>query len=74
MRPLVEDQRLAVEALDEHAGVLVVRGEAERAHHAVAPLVAQPALGGLKQRGGHDRVVASLEPTEHAPLVVVELV
>ena len=74
LRPLVEDQRLAVEPVDEEAGVLVVGGEAERADHAVALAVPQPLLGGVEQRAGHERVVAGLEPAEHPPLVVLELV
>ena len=47
--PRLLDHRLAVEALDEHAA-LVVHREVHRPDHAVAPARPQPALGGGEQR------------------------
>ena len=71
--PVREDDRRALEALDEHAA-LVVHREVHRADHAVAPARAQPALGGGQQRRGGLRVVLALEEAEQAPGVVLELV
>src|SRR4051795_3478950 len=68
--PGLLDERLALEALDEHAG-LVVHREVHRADHAVAPALPQPRRGRVEQRGEHRGVVLELEEAEHAPLVAV---
>ncbi len=71
--PGLADHRLALEALDQHAA-LVVHGEVHRADHAVAPALAQPLGGGVEQRGERLGVLLHLEEAEHPPGVVVELV
>ena len=71
--PGLADHRLALEALDQHAA-LVVHREVHRADHPVAAALAQPALGGVEERGRHLRVVLELEEPEHAPRVRVEVV
>src|SRR4051794_29837173 len=68
--PRLLDERLALEALDEHAR-LVVHREVHRADHAVARAPPQPRRGRLEQGGEDRRVVLELEEAEHAPRVVV---
>ena len=64
--PGLADHRLALEALDQDAA-LVVHREVDRADHAVAAALAQPGLGRVEQRVEHLLVVLALEEAEHAP-------
>ncbi len=59
--------------LDQQAAFMV-GGEVERAEHAVTLALAQPALGGVQQRGGGGGIALALEEAEQAPAVVLELV
>ena len=68
--PGLLDHRHAVEALDQHAA-LVVHREVHRADHVVAPARAQPLLGGVEQRRQDLGVVLELEEAEHPPAVAV---
>ena len=71
--PRLADHRLELEALDQHAA-LVVHREVHRADHPVAPALAQPAGGRVEQRPHHLDVVLQLEEAEHAPGVPLVLV
>ena len=71
--PRLADERLALEALDQHAG-LVVDLEAHRPHHAVTAARAAPRLGRGQQRVDDLLVVLELQEAEHAPAAAVELV
>ena len=71
--PGLLDHRRAVEALDQHAA-LVVHREVHRPDHPVTAALAQPGLGGAQQRLEHLAVVDELEEAEHAPARAVELV
>ena len=72
--PGLPDHRLEVEALDQHAG-LVVHREVHRPDHAVAAALAQPAPRRRRAARAQDlRVLLELEEAEHAPRVVVVVV
>src|SRR3954470_977916 len=68
--PRLLDQRLALEAVDQDAG-LVVHREVHGAHHAVAPAGRVPGGRRVEQRGEHLGVVLELEEGEHPPRVVM---
>ena len=71
--PRLPDHRLALEALDQHAA-LVVQLEVHRPDHPLAAALAQPRLAAAEQRVEHLLVVLELEEPEHPPAAVVELV
>jgi hypothetical protein len=71
--PALEDQRLALVALDQQAALVVGR-EVHRADHAVAAPVAQPVPRGVEQGRGRLGIVLALEEPEQAPVVALELV
>jgi hypothetical protein len=71
--PGLADHRLALEAIDENAALVVDR-EVHRADHAIAAVGRQPARRGVEQRRQDLGVVLELEEAEHAPAVAVEAV
>ena len=71
--PCLADHRLELEALDQHAA-LVVHREVHRADHAVAPALGEPGGRRVEQRAHHLDVVLQLEEPEHAPGVALVLV
>ncbi len=71
--PWLADHRAQLEALDQHAA-LVVHGEVRRTDHALASAPAQPRRGGVEQRLGDLGVVLELEEAEPAPTAVVLVV
>ena len=60
-----------LEALDEHTAFVVHR-EVHRAHHPLAPALAQPARRGIEQSAERLAVLLDLEKAEHPPGVVVK--
>src|SRR3954453_6157115 len=71
--PGLADHRLALEALDQHAALVVDR-EVHRPDHVVAPVRAQPAARRVQQRRQDVARVLELQEAEHPPAVALELV
>ena len=70
--PRLEDQRLELVALDQHAA-LVVGGEVHRAEHPIPAPGAHPLCRGLDQSAPDLGVVDRLEEPEHAVIAALEL-
>ena len=68
--PGLLDKGFAVEALDQHASLLV-HGEVHRTDHAVAPALAQPTRCRIEQGVEDLLVLFGLEEAELAPVVAL---